>query len=67
VAFVGDEYDEDHLMDETFGTTSVWARNDGETPYREPEVPGSTLAGVPEVLATDGHRSTGSSPTRRTP
>ena len=47
VAFVADEYDEDHLMDETFWTTSVWARNDGETPYREPEVPVSTLAGVP--------------------
>ena len=55
VAFVSDEYNEDLLMGETFGTTSVWVESDGKTPYREPDVRVSTLADVPDVLAMDGH------------
>jgi FMN phosphatase YigB (HAD superfamily) len=54
VAFVSDEYNEDLLMGETLGMTSVWIENDDETPYREPDVRISTFADLPEVLRTDG-------------
>ncbi|WP_416839301.1 HAD family hydrolase [Haloferax sp. DFSO52] len=54
VAFVSDEYNEDLLMGETFGMTSVWVENDDETPYREPDVRISTFADLPDILGTDG-------------
>jgi len=55
VAFVSDEYNEDLLMGEAFGMTSVWVENDDETPYREPDVRISTLGDLPSVLDPDGH------------
>jgi len=53
VAFVSDEYNEDLLMGEQFGMTSVWVENDDETPYREPDVRISGLAELPDVLDAD--------------
>ncbi|WP_256298559.1 HAD family hydrolase [Haloarchaeobius salinus] len=54
VAFVSDEYNEDLMMGECLGMTSVWVENeDDETPYREPDVRISSLADLPEVLASD--------------
>jgi FMN phosphatase YigB (HAD superfamily) len=54
VAFVSDEYNEDLLMGETFGMTSVWLERDDETPYREPDVRLSTFADLPAVLDSGG-------------
>jgi FMN phosphatase YigB (HAD superfamily) len=54
VAFVSDEYNEDLMMGETLGMTSVWVENDAEVPYREPDVRISAFADLPEVLSTDG-------------
>jgi FMN phosphatase YigB (HAD superfamily) len=54
VAFVSDEYNEDLLMGETLGMASVWVENDGETPYREPDVRISTFGDLPDVLSTEG-------------
>ncbi|WP_440990901.1 HAD family hydrolase [Haloarchaeobius baliensis] len=55
VAFVSDEYNEDLMMGECLGMTSVWVENDeDETPYREPDVTISSLADLPEILASDG-------------
>jgi HAD superfamily hydrolase (TIGR01549 family) len=53
VAFVSDEYNEDLLMGETFGMTSVWLENDDETPYREPDVRISTFGDLPDALEDD--------------
>ncbi|KAB1190483.1 HAD hydrolase-like protein [Haloferax sp. MBLA0076] len=53
VAFVSDEYNEDLLMGEALGMTSVWIENDDETPYREPNVRISTFSELPEVLSED--------------
>jgi len=50
VAFVSDEYNEDLLMGETFGMTSVWLENEAETPYREPDVRISSFGDLPGVL-----------------
>ena len=50
VAFVSDEYNEDLLMGETFGMTSVWLENEAETPYREPDVRISSFGDLPDVL-----------------
>ena len=54
VVMVSDEYNEDLMMAETVGMTSVWVENDDETPYREPDARISTFADLPDVLATDG-------------
>jgi len=54
VTFVSDEYNEDLLMGEVFGMTSVWVETDDETPYREPDVRISSLRELPDVLAPDG-------------
>jgi FMN phosphatase YigB (HAD superfamily) len=51
IAFVSDEYNEDLLMGETLGMTSVWVENDEETPYREPDVRTSTFADLPNDVA----------------
>ena len=53
VAFVSDEYNDDLLMGETFGMTSVRVQNDEEAPYRESDVRVSTLADVPDVFSTN--------------
>ncbi|WP_267643629.1 HAD family hydrolase [Haloarchaeobius amylolyticus] len=58
VAFVSDEYNEDLMMGETVGMTSVWVENeDDEPPYREPDVTISSLAELPAVLPTLQERS----------
>jgi FMN phosphatase YigB (HAD superfamily) len=57
VAFVSDEYNEDLLMGETFGMTSIWVANDEESPYREPDVRISSLTELPAVLDANGVRS----------
>jgi FMN phosphatase YigB (HAD superfamily) len=54
VAFVSDEYNEDLLMGETFGMTSVWLERDDETPYREPDIRISSFTDLPAVLDSDG-------------
>ena len=57
VAFVSDEYNEDLMMGEFLGMTSVCVENDDdETPYREPDVTISTLGELPDVLS-DGPTS----------
>jgi FMN phosphatase YigB (HAD superfamily) len=54
-AFVSDEYNEDLMMGEYLGMTSVWVENeDDETPYREPDVRISSLAALPALLASNG-------------
>ncbi|SDN26697.1 FMN phosphatase YigB, HAD superfamily [Halogranum gelatinilyticum] len=54
VAFVSDEYNEDLLMGETFGMTSVWLENDDdEPPYREPDVRISNFGDLLDVLEGD--------------
>jgi FMN phosphatase YigB (HAD superfamily) len=54
VAFVSDEYNEDLMMGEAVGMTSVWVENDDdETPYREPDVRIQSLADLPEVLPVE--------------
>lgn len=55
VAFVSDEYNEDLLMGETLGMTSVWIESDEQTPYREPDVRIPTFSDLPDVLRADGH------------
>jgi len=55
VAFVSDEYNEDLLMGELFGMTSVWVENDAETPCQEPDVRISSLAALLGVLPPDGN------------
>lgn len=54
VAFVSDEYNEDLMMGETVGMTSVWVENDTETPYREPDARISSFGDLPEVLSSAG-------------
>ena len=53
VVMVSDEYNEDLLMGETFGMTSVWVENGEETPYREPDARISAFTDLPEVLDGD--------------
>jgi FMN phosphatase YigB (HAD superfamily) len=53
VAFVSDEYNEDLVMGEAVGMTSVWVENDDETPYREPDVRIPSLADLPEALPVE--------------
>jgi FMN phosphatase YigB (HAD superfamily) len=50
VAFVSDEYNEDLLMGEALGMTSVWVENDDETPIRDPDVWIPTFGALPDVL-----------------
>lgn len=54
VAFVSDEYNEDLLMGETFGMTSVWVETEDETPYREPDARIPAFRDLPTVLGSDG-------------
>lgn len=55
VAFVSDEYNEDLVMGECLGMTSVWVENEAdETPYGEPDVTIPSLAALPDVLASNG-------------
>lgn len=55
VAFVSDEYNEDLMMGETVGMTSIWIEHDEETPYREPDVRVSTFSDLPDVLRGTGN------------
>ena len=51
VVMVSDEYNEDLLMAETVGMTSVWVENDDDEPrYREPDHRVASLAEFPAVV-----------------
>lgn len=50
VAMVSDEYDEDLLMAEQFGMTSVWVENDDEPRYGEPDHRAASFAEFPAVV-----------------
>ena len=54
VAFVSDEYNEDLVMGEALGMTSVWVESDEETPYREPDVRISRFGDLPDIISTNG-------------
>ncbi len=51
VAMVSDEYNEDLMMAECLGMTSIWVANeDDEEPYREPDYTIEDIAGIEPVL-----------------
>ncbi|PSQ57198.1 HAD family hydrolase [Halobacteriales archaeon SW_7_71_33] len=50
VVMVSDEYNEDLLMAECLGMTTVWLRNDDEQPYRRPDHAVDDLAALPGAL-----------------
>ncbi len=47
---VSDEFNEDLLMAQCFGMTTVWVENDEEAPYRDPEYTIDGLESLPSVL-----------------
>ncbi|WP_121823011.1 HAD family hydrolase [Halostella salina] len=54
VVMVSDEYNEDLMMAEAVGMSSVWVEHDDETPYRDPDARISTFGELPGVLSTNG-------------
>lgn len=50
VVMVSDEYDEDPLMAQCFGTTTVWVESTHEIPHREPGGTTDALPSLPPVL-----------------
>ena len=50
VVMVSDEFNEDLLMAQCFGMTTVWVENDEEAPYRDPEYTIDGLESLPSVL-----------------
>lgn len=50
VVMVSDEFDEDLLMAQCFGMTTIWVENDEEEPYREPDYTIGGLESLPSVL-----------------
>lgn len=50
VVMVSDEFNEDLLMAQCFGMTTIWVENDEEVPYQEPDYSIDGLASLPSVL-----------------
>lgn len=56
VVMVSDEFDEDLLIAQCFGMTTVWVENDDDVPSRDPDHTIEGLGSLPSVL--DGIRRT---------
>lgn len=50
LVMVSDEFNEDLLMAQCFGMTTIWIENDDEVPYREPDYTIDGLESLPAVL-----------------
>lgn len=50
IVMVSDEFNEDLLMAQCFGMTTVWVENDEEEPYQEPDYTIDGLVSLPSVL-----------------
>lgn len=50
IVMVSDEFNEDLLMAQCFGMTTIWIENDDEVPYREPDYTIDGLESLPAVL-----------------
>lgn len=57
VVMVSDEFNEDLLMAQCFGMTTVWVENDWEDPYRDPDYTIDDLAALPAVVERVQRRS----------
>lgn len=50
VAMVSDEFDEDLLVADCLGMTTIWVENDDEEPYRQPDHVVDDFGSVPQVV-----------------